>query len=67
MIDINMAIEVMVYKFFDDKSIGTFTYTRAPINFKNQQLTEKLSQLIIRKVKKCKAYSSFKEIFEVQI
>ena len=61
MMDINKDIEVMVYKFFDNKSAVISNYTRIGVNFKNQQVAEKLHQQFIRKYTQCKAYSSFIE------
>ena len=43
----------MVYKFFDKKSKGS--------DLKNQQLADELHKPIIRKFKKRKVYSSFKD------
>ena len=43
----------MVYKFFDKKSKGS--------GLKNQQLADELHKLIIKKFKKRKVYSSFKD------
>ena len=43
----------MVYKFFDKKSKGS--------GLKNQQLADELHRPIIKKYKKRKVYSSFKE------
>ena len=48
----------MVYKFFDKKSKGS-----GIINESNYQLANKLNKPIIKKFKKRKVYSSFKEIF----
>ena len=46
----------MVYKFFDKKSIGS-----GIINEANYQLADELHRPIIRKFKKRKVYSSFKD------
>ena len=46
----------MVYKFFDKKSKGTGIKSMP-----NQQLANERHKLIIRKVKKRKVYSSFKD------
>ena len=52
----------MVYKFFDKKSVGSGA---KPVNTKitpqNQQLAEELHKPIIRKFKKRKVYSTFKD------
>ena len=48
----------MVYKFFDKKSKGSGIF-----NESNYQLANKLNKPIIKKFKKRKVYSSFKEIF----
>ena len=45
----------MVYKFFDKKSKGS------GINKENQELANELHEPIIRKFKKRKVYSSFKD------
>ena len=45
----------MVYKFFDKKSSGS-----GIINEPNHQLADELHKLIIRKLKKRKVYSSFR-------
>ena len=47
----------MVYKFFDKKAAGT-SIKSIP---QNKQLAEELHKLIIRKSKKRKVYSAFKE------
>ena len=50
----------MVYKFFDKKSKRS--------GLKNQQLADELHKAIIRKFKKRKVYSSFKEnIWDVDL
>ena len=46
----------MVYKFFDKKSKGTGIKSKP-----NQQLANELQKPIIRKFKKGKVYSSFKD------
>ena len=48
----------MVYKFFDKKSKGAGIKNKIK---ENQQLANKLHQTIIRKFKKRKVYSSFKD------
>ena len=48
----------MVYKFFDKKSAGNGV--NIPLQF-NEQLAEELRKLIIRKFKKRKVYSGFKD------
>ena len=47
----------MVYRFFDKKSKGSVIVTNKP----NQQLTNELYKLIIRRFKKRKIYSSFRD------
>ena len=55
----------MVYKFFDKKSIGSGTKNEIK---RNQQLANELHQPIIRKFKKRKVYSSFKDnIWDVNL
>ena len=48
----------MVYKFFDKKASGSGANNEVK---QNQQLAEELHQAIIRKFKKRKIYSSFKD------
>ena len=48
----------MVYKFFDKKWAGTDIENEIT---QNQQLGEELQELIIRKFKKRRVYSSFKD------
>ena len=47
----------MVYKLFDRKAAGTGIKSMLP----NEQLTEELHKTIIRKFKKRKVYSTFKD------
>ena len=47
----------MFFKFFDKKSAGS------EINLKNQELSNELHKLIIRKFNKRRAYSSFRDNF----
>ena len=54
----------IVYKFFDNKSKGSGTINEIK---ENQQLANELHKPIIRKFKKRKVYSSFKEIFVILI
>ena len=55
----------IIYKFFDEKSTGTLM--KSPLTqeeeliMKNQQLVDELHKPIIRKFKKSKVYSSFKD------
>ena len=49
----------MAHAFLDKKIPATHKGTG--IDFENQQLAEQLQKPIIRKFKKCKVYSSFKE------
>ena len=55
----------MVYKFFDKKSQGSgrplSSASQLASNKENIQLTDELHKLFIRKVKKRKVYSSFKD------
>ena len=48
----------MVYKFFDTKSKGSGIKNKIK---ENQQLPNELHKLVIRKFKKIKVYSSFKD------
>ena len=48
----------MVYKFFDEKSQGSGLPNN---NKENIQLTDELHKPIIRKLKKIKVYSSFRD------
>ena len=48
----------MVYKFFDEKSKGSGVATKS---MSNQQLANELHKPIIRKFKRRKVYSSFKD------
>ena len=63
----------MVYKFFDKKTAGSGAATLANKSaiksiFQNEQLAEELQILIIRKFKKRKVYSAFKDnIWSVDI
>ena len=52
----------MVYKFFDKKSVGSAAKcVNTKITPQNQQLAEELHKPIIRKIKKRKVYSAFKD------
>ena len=52
----------MVYKFFDKKSVGSAAKcVNTKITPQNQQLAEELHKPIIRKIKKRKVYSPFKD------
>ena len=52
----------MVYKFFDSKSVGSGAkHVNTKITPQNEQLAEELHKPIIRKVKKRKVYSAFKD------
>ena len=52
----------MVYKFFDSKSVGSGAKrVNTTITPQNEQLAEKLHKPIIRKFKKRKVYSAFKD------
>ena len=55
----------MVYKFFDKKSHGSGLSSHVVNNKENIQLANELHKPIIRKFKKRKVYSSFRDIFEV--
>ena len=57
------GLAAMVYKFSDKKTAGSGVKS-AP---QNEQLTEELHKAIIRKVKKRKVYSTFKDNFSVLI
>ena len=58
----------MVYKFFDKKSSGSGIVNNSNNNNKqNLQLAEELHTPIIKKFKKRKVYSGFKDIFGVLI
>ena len=56
--DIQRALASMVYKFFDKKSKGAGIKSEIK---ENQQLANELHKAIIRKLKKRKVYSSFKD------
>ena len=56
--DIQRALASMVYKFFDKKSKGAGIKNEIK---ENQQLANELHKSIIRKLKKRKVYSSFKD------
>ena len=51
----------MVYKFFDKKSTGSGRALLIVNNKENIQLADELHKLIIRKFKKRKIYSSFRD------
>ena len=55
----------MVYKFFDKKtscgSIKSMPQNEHPLDFAMQQLAEELHKPVIRKFKKRKVYSTFKD------
>ena len=55
----------MVYKFFDKKTSGggikSMPQNKRPLNLAMQQLAEELHKPIIRKFKKRKVYSTFKD------
>ena len=51
----------MVYKFFDKKSAGSGVATLANESMPNYQLANEVHRQIIRKFKRRKVYSSFKD------
>ena len=52
----------MVYKFFDKKSVGSGAkHVNTKLIPQNEQLADELHKLIIRKFKKRKEYSAFKD------
>ena len=57
MIDIKEDCEVMGYNFFDKKTTGSSIKSMP----QNEQLAEEIHKLIIRKFKKRKVYSAFKD------
>ena len=51
----------MVYKFFDKKSKGSGTNVNTNLILQNEQLADELHKPIIRKFKKRKVYSAFRD------
>ena len=50
----------IVFKLFDKESTDTSTQTRTGINCEKQNIAKEWQKPIIRKFRKCKGYSSFK-------
>ena len=52
----------MVYKYFDKKSVGSGSkHVNTKLITQNEQLADELHKSIIRKFKKRKVYSAFKD------